>query len=46
MAESPNDEHAADAGPRLFVVFLGGDLPEGRIGEGGDQVDVDSTYVR
>ncbi len=33
--ETTPDDAAGDgsAGPRLFVVFLGGDLPDGRIGE-------------
>ncbi|CAN5566411.1 hypothetical protein BH10ACT3_BH10ACT3_21940 [soil metagenome] len=39
-------DETVHTGPKLFVVFLGGDLPEGRIGEDHEVVFVAATDLR
>jgi len=45
-ATSPGDDSDGSSDPRLFVVFLGGDLPDGRIGEDHEVVFVAATDLK
>lgn len=46
MADSRDAEPDVEAETRLFVVFLGGDLPEGRIGEDHEVVFVAAADLK